>query len=175
MTRWLAPFSPAAREGWVIKTPADVELMISQAQWNQTSTSEPSLENTIRILAQTLRSKRIQIVVTDHVTPGAGGEWDATRGELRLRPSTVAMDIPVLANVLAHESTHVAQSCRAGGVGKKSIALGIEVDPVNAYQRELDSPLYRGPIYDKATELEALIVGSIPSWAVSLVEHFCKG
>ena len=142
---------------------------------NETTPSDPNLENTIRILAQTLQSKRIQLVVTDHVTPGAGGEWDTTRGELRLRPSTVAMGVPVLANALAHESTHVAQSCRAGGVGKKSIALGIKVDPVNVYRRELDLPLYRGPIFDKATELEVFSVGTIPSWAVSLLEHFCKG
>ena len=175
MMRWLAPFSPAAREGWVIKTPADIELMISQAQKNQTSPYDPSLANTIRILAQVLQSKGIQLVVTDHITPGAGGEWDTTRGELRIRPSTVAMGIPVLANALAHESTHVAQSCRAGGVGKKSIALGIKVDPVNVYQRELNLPLYQGPIFDKATELEAYSVGAIPSWAVSLLDHFCKG
>ena len=123
MMRWLAPFSPAAREGWVIKTPADIELMISQAQKNQTSPYDPNFENTIRILAQVLQSKGIQLVVTDHITPGAGGEWDTTRGELRIRPSTVAMGIPVLANALAHESTHVAQSCRAGGVGKKVLLL----------------------------------------------------
>ena len=95
--------------------------MFSQAQKNQTAPSDPNLENTIRILAQTLQSKRIQLVVTDHVSPGAGGEWDTTRGELRLRPSTVAMGIPVLANALAHESAHVAQSCRAGGIGKKAL------------------------------------------------------
>jgi hypothetical protein len=174
MMRWLAPISPAAREGWVIKTPADIELMISQAQKNQTAPSDPNLENTIRILAQTLQSKRVQLVVTDHVTPGAGGEWDTTRGELRLRPSTIAMGIPVLANALAHESAHVAQSCRAGGIGKKSIALGIQVDPANTYQRELDLPLYRGPIFDKATELEAFTVGAIPPWAVSLIKDYCK-
>jgi len=174
MMRWLAPISPAAREGWVIKTPADIELMISQAQKNQTAPSDPNLENTIRILAQTLQSQRIQLVVTDHVTPGAGGEWDTTRGELRLRPSTVAMGIPVLANALAHESAHVAQSCRAGGIGKKSITLGIHVDPVSVYQRELDLPLYRGPIFDKATELEAFTAGAMPSWAASLLKDYCK-
>ena len=97
--------------------------MISQAKKKQTTASDPNLKNTIRILAQTWQSKRIQLVVTDYITPGAGGEWEPTRGELRLRPSTVTMGIPGLANALAHESAHVAQSCRAGGIGKKKALL----------------------------------------------------
>ena len=149
--------------------------MISQAKKNQTTASDPNLENTIRILAQTWQSKRIQLIVTNYITPGAGGEWEPTRGELRLRPSTVTMGIPGLANALAHGSAHVAQSCRAGGIGKKSIALGIQVEPTSVYQRELDLPLYRGPIFDRATELEAFTVGAIPSWAVSLLKDYCKG
>ena len=97
--------------------------MISQAKKNQTTASDPNLKNTIRILAQTWQSKRIQLIVTDYITPGAGGEWEPTRGELRLRPSTVTMGIPGLANALAHGSAHVAQSCRAGGIGKKALLL----------------------------------------------------
>ena len=84
------------------------------------------------------------------------------------------MAIPGLANGLAHGSTQVAQSSLAGGIGKKNIALGIQINPVNAYQRELDLPLYRGPIFDKATELEAFTVRAMPPWAVSLPKDYCK-
>ena len=65
---------------------------------------------------------------------------------------------PWSSNGLAHGSTQVAQSSLAGGIGKKNIALGIQVNPVNAYQRELDLTLYRGPIFDKATELKPLLL-----------------
>ena len=50
MMRWLAPFSPAAREDWPIKTPSGIKAVINQAQKNQKDASDPNLENTIRIL-----------------------------------------------------------------------------------------------------------------------------
>lgn len=114
---------------------------------NETTPSDPNLENTVRILAQELQSKLIQLVVTNHVTPGADGKWDTTRGKLRLRPSKVAMVFPDLVNALANESTHAAQCSRTSGIGNKSISLCIWVDPVNTCQRELDRPPYRGPFF----------------------------
>jgi hypothetical protein len=175
VSHWLAPYSPSSRSSWWIKTPADVELLIDQAQKADNETVDPAIHGTIRELITRLNDKGVRLLISERVMEHAGGEWDPSLAEIRLRASTVTMGSKVLAEVLAHETAHVAQSCRAGGLGKNSEPMGIEVDPAQVFRHQLDSPLYKGHPSSKAVELEAFSVGTNPPWAIKLLDHFCKG
>ena len=174
ISTWMAPDSATARNSWNIATPADIELLIGKAQQAEPAASSHASDDAIRRVTSSLISKGVRILISDSVTPGAGGEWDPGRGELRIRPSTVWLGTPALAQAFAHEAAHVAQSCRAGGISKNSEPMGIQVDPAKTYQQQLDSALYKGPLSNKAIELEAYTVGAIPEWAPKLLDHFCK-
>jgi hypothetical protein len=136
--------------------------------------ADPADHKATRDLVSSLKSIGVKIVITNHVTDQAGGEWDPSRTQIRLRPSTVAMGSRVLSQALAHESAHVAQSCRAGGLRRQSEPMGIEVNPAANYQHQLDAPIYKGPPSSKAIELEAFSVGANPAWAVTVLNHYCK-
>lgn len=174
VSHWLAPYSPSSQNSWWIKTPADAELLIGQAQKSDREAVDPSIHGTIRELISRLQAKGVRLLISERVMDHAGGEWDPGLAEIRIRPSTVSMGSAVLAEVLAHETAHVAQSCRAGGLGKNSEPMGIEVNPAETYRYQLDSPLYKGSLSSKAIELEAFSVGANPPWAIDLLDHFCK-
>lgn len=175
VSHWLAPYSPSSKNSWWIKTPADVELLIDQAQKADREFVEQSLHKTIRELIARLQDKGVRLLISDMVTEHAGGEWDPGMAEIRIRPSTVTMGSSVLAEALAHEAAHVSQSCRAGGLGRNSEPLGIRVNTANVFKYQLGSTLYKGPPSSKAIELEAYSVGANPPWAILLLDHFCKG
>jgi hypothetical protein len=174
ISKWMAPYSVSIRNSWNIATPADIELLIGKAQQAPAAPSSQASDAAIRSIASNLISKGVRILISDNVMPNAGGEWDPGRGELRIRPSTVLMGTATLAQALAHEAAHVAQSCRAGDISKNSEPMGIQVDPAKTYQEQLDSALYKGPLSNKAIELEAYSVGAIPEWAPKLLDYYCK-
>jgi hypothetical protein len=175
VSHWLAPYSPSSRDSWWIKTPADIELLIDQAQKADSEIVDPSVHETVRELIARLKAKGVHLLISEKVMENAGGVWDPGLAEIRLRPSTVTMGSRVLAEALAHESAHVAQSCRAGGIGKNSETMGIKVNPAEVFRHQLGSPLYKGHPSTKAIELEAFSVGANPPWAIKLLDHFCKG
>jgi hypothetical protein len=175
VSHWLAPYSPSSRDSWWIKTPADIELLIDQAQKTDSEIVDPSVHETVREMITRLKAKGVRLLISERVMEHAGGVWDPGLAEIRLRPSTVTMGSRVLAEALAHESAHVAQSCRAGGIGKNSEPMGIKVNPAEVFRHQLDSPLYKGHPSTKAIELEAFSVGANPPWAIILLDHFCKG
>jgi len=174
ISTWMAPYSESARNSWNIATPADIELLIGKAQQAPAAPSSQGSDAAIRSIASNLRSKGVRILISDNVMPNARSEWDPGRGELRIRPSTVLMGTATLAQALAHEAAHVAQSCRAGGISRNSEIMGIQIDPAKTYQQQLNSSLYKGPLSNKAIELEAYSVGAIPEWAPKLLDHYCK-
>jgi len=174
ISTWMAPYSESARNSWNIATPADIELLIAKAQQSAAPASSQASDDAIRGISSNLISKGVRILISDNVMPGAGGEWDPGHGELRIKPSTVLLGTTTLAQALAHEAAHVAQSCRAGGISKNSEPLGIPVDPAKTYQQQLDSALYKGPLSSKVIEIEAYSVGAIPEWAPRLLNHYCK-
>lgn len=175
VSHWLAPYSPSSRGAWWIKTPADIELLIGQAQKNDLQPVEQSVHAVTRELIARLQGKGVRLLVSEKVMDHAGGEWDPGLAEIRIRPSTVSMGSRVLSEALAHEAAHVAQSCRAGGLGRNSEPMGIPVNAAEVFKHQLDSPLYKGPPSSKAIELEAFSVGANPPWAIKLLDHFCKG
>ncbi len=175
VSHWLAQYSPSIRNAWWIKTPADVELLIDQATKFDREAVDLSVHRTIRELIPRLQDNGVRLLITDKVMEHAAGEWDPGSAEIRIRPSTVSMGSRVLAEALAHEAAHVAQSCRAGGLGRNSEPMGIQVNAAEVFKHQLGSPLYKGESSSKAIELEAYSVGANPPWAIQLLDHFCKG
>jgi len=155
VSHWLAPYSPSSANSWLIKTPADSELLINQAQRADVEAVAPSTHGVIRDLIARLDAKGVRVLISEKVTENAGGVWDPGLAEIRIRPSMVAKGSSVLAEILAHEAAHVAQSCKAGGLGRSSEPMGIQVDRAEVFRYQLDSPLYDGPPSSKAIELEA--------------------
>lgn len=174
VSHWIAPYSPASKNDWWIKTPADVELLIGEAQKGDGEDVEQSVHATTRELIFLLKDKGVRLLVSERVTEHAAGVWDPNRAEIRILPSTVALGSHALEEVIAHESAHVAQSCRAGGLGEGSEPMGIKVDAAEVFLQQLRSPLYEGPAPEKAIELEAFSVGANPPWAIKLLDYFCK-
>jgi len=172
LRRWTTPHEQGS---WLIETPADTELLIAEAvKFDPGAASDEESAAAIRQLSRSLLASNVQLRISRRVQQGAAGEWDPNVGEIRIKPEGLRMGLNPLAQILAHESTHVAQSCKGGGIGKNSIALGIDVDPVVDFQSQLNSGLYAGHPAGRAIELEAFTAGARPAWAAQLVDHFCN-
>ena len=128
----------------------------------------------VRHLLARLIAHRVAIVVTDAVPDGAAAVWNPARAEINLRPTVLHRGMPMLAEVLAHESAHVAQSCQGGGLHRSAVPLGIPVDAAATFDASLNSGLYPGHASSKAVELEAYSVGARPAWAAELLDHYCS-
>lgn len=128
----------------------------------------------IRRLKRSLDDKGVRLRISDGVQAGAAGEWDPNQGEIRIRPSALQSGLPALAQMLAHEATHVAQSCHAGGLRKEGVPLGIDVSPVQTFAQQLNDKLYAGHPATRTVELEAYTAGAQPDFAVTLLEHYCR-
>lgn len=172
---WLAPYSASTRNSWWIQTPADVEVLIGKAKAGDQQMVSPSVHATIRELIARLQAKGVRVLISPNVMDGAAGVWDPGVAEVRIEPSAVAMGSTILLEILAHEAAHVAQSCRAVGLGRNSKPMGIQVFPVERFRDQLNSPLYQGHVSTKVIELEAFTVGTNPPWAIQLLDHYCKG
>lgn len=172
--QWLAPYSPSTRNSWWLQTPADVEVLIGKAQAGDQEMVAPTVHANIRELIARLQAKGVRVLISGNVTDGAAGVWDPGVAEVRIKPSAVALGSNSLVEILAHESAHVAQSCRAGGLGRNSEPMGIQVFPAERFKDQLNSPLYRGHVPTKVIELEAFTVGTNPPWAIKLLDHYCR-
>ncbi len=162
-------------KSWLIRTPADTEPLIAEASKDKTTPSEQDANAiSIRQLKHRLDNIGVHLRVTDRVQAGAAGEWDPNRTEIRIRPLAVQKGLPALAEILAHEATHVAQSCHGGNIRKESVPLGIEVFPVERFAKQLNSKLYAGHPATRTVELEAFTAGSKPDLALILLEHYCR-
>jgi hypothetical protein len=170
----LEPNSQPEQNSWRIETPADVELLIGKAETSATQNTSPPKADLIRTITGTLMSQKVRILITNNVMTGAGGQWEPRRHQLKIHPSTLSRGTNALAEALAHEATHVAQSCHAGGLGYGSKPLGIKVQTAKTYRHQLDSTLYNKGMAKKAVELEAFTVGDNPEWAPILLNHYCK-
>jgi len=181
---WLS-YNPAATDPWIgannakswlIRTPADTELLIAEAlKASPVDPNKTANANAIRDLRRTLSDKGVRVRISERVTPGAAGLWDPNRTEIRILPKAVQKGLPALAEILAHEAAHVAQSCRGGGIRKASIPLGIEVAPVEEFAKQLSADLYAGHPATRTIELEAFTAGARPNDAAKLVQHYCRG
>jgi hypothetical protein len=97
VSHWLAPYSPSSANSWLIKMPADIELLIDQAQRADAEPVAPSTHGVIRDLITRLDAKGVRVLISERVVEGAGGVWDPGLAEVRIRPSMVAKGSSVLA------------------------------------------------------------------------------
>lgn len=175
----LEPYAPRSGSSWPIRTPADVELLIDSAaradEGTAATTTGQESAHRVKEIITGLKQAGVRIVIDDDLKKGAAGQWEPNRRLIRIRPSSAARGTAVLSEILAHEATHVAQSCHAGGLNRNSQALGIAVDPARHHRQQLDSDLYAGKPQNKAIELEAFSIGSQPELAVPLLKYYCKG
>lgn len=73
----------------------------------------------------TLESLGIQVVVGDPSIDGASAEWDSSSRTMTISEGAMQQGTDAVLQAMNHEAVHVAQSCKAGGVGAIGTALGI--------------------------------------------------
>lgn len=67
----------------------------------------------------------IQIVVGDPSVHGASAQWDPSRRTMTISPTTMEKGFGAVMRSIDHEAVHIAQSCKAGGVGLAGSPLGV--------------------------------------------------
>jgi hypothetical protein len=82
-------------------------------------------DSSISSQVNTLESLGIQVVVGDPSIDGASAEWDSSSRTMTISADTMKAGAPAVLQAMNHEAVHVAQSCKAGGVGHAGTALGI--------------------------------------------------
>jgi hypothetical protein len=100
----------------------------SAAQLREMVRNPPTFARERQVIRDLLDRLRRLGVMVELQAPGhalAAGEWMPRRARLRIRPDIPLRGSPTLAMVLNHESIHVAQSCRGGGVRRDPALLGL--------------------------------------------------
>lgn len=106
---------------------------------------------------------------------GAAGEWDPAHRLLRIAPSVVGKGSRDFALVLNHELIHVAQSCRAGGVGRAPRLLGLSSSLSSTLRRHLNDPVYvRATPLEQGLEREAYANQHLLPLGLELVLQHCS-
>ncbi|MEY4355487.1 MAG: hypothetical protein RLZZ89_555, partial [Cyanobacteriota bacterium] len=98
------------REGEKKKSEAELKKLLETSRKNENYTRK------IYRIIDTLTSFGVLVVIGEPLKKGASGEWDPFNQVLRLSPETLNMGSEVVLEILNHESIHVAQSCKAGGI-----------------------------------------------------------
>jgi ribosomal protein L34E len=128
----------------------------------------------IAALLAELRSRGVLLVLGPPHKVGAAGEWEPRAGILRIRPDVPSKGSEELAKVINHESIHVAQSCRNGGLRAPPRPLGLPLLSTPAIERFMGSPIYAGlNEMEKRLEWEAYSNQQQLELGVSLVRANC--
>jgi len=139
------------------KRPGDPDLSLTQIK--ALMTNPPRFEReqgVIETLLQQLRARGVQLSLSPPRKPGAAGEWDPSARALRIKPEVVRKGSAEFAKVLNHETIHVAQSCRGGGIQARPRLLGLAQHLTPALERVLRDPVYhRVSDWERALEREA--------------------
>ena len=93
-------------------------------------------------LLASLEARGVVVLLEQPRKRGAAGEWNPRRAELRIRPDVPGKGSVEFARVLNHESIHVAQSCRGGGLHAQPRPLGLPRQLDAQARRHLAEPLY---------------------------------
>ena len=128
----------------------------------------------IRDLLARLRRLGVAVELRAPGHPLAAGEWKPAEARLRIRPDIPLRGSPTLAMVLNHESIHVAQSCRGGGVRREPAPLGLprRVDPEGSAM--LSAPAYRNaPLRARWLEQEAYAHQNDLDLGTALLDRHC--
>lgn len=131
-------------------------------------------DSTIAGQVNTLESLGIQVVVGEPSIDGASAEWDAGSRTMTISADTMSAGAPAVLQAMNHEAVHVAQSCKAGGVGQAGTALGIGTSGAAAQAVQHDT--YAGiSAEEKQMELEAYTLTNQAGAGVAAAVQHCSG
>ncbi|MFM8259709.1 MAG: hypothetical protein ACKN83_07790 [Vulcanococcus sp.] len=129
---------------------------------------------TIAGQVHTLESLGIQVVVGEPTIDGASAQWDSGSRTMTISADTMKAGAPSVLQAMNHESVHVAQSCKAGGVGEAGRALGIATSGEAAQAVQHDT--YAGiSAEEKQMELEAYTLTNQAGAGVAAAVQHCSG
>jgi hypothetical protein len=131
-------------------------------------------DSTIAGQVNTLESLGIQVVVGDPSIDGASAEWDSSSRTMTISADTMQQGSDAVLQAMNHEAVHVAQSCKAGGVGAAGTALGIGTsgEAAQAVQHET----YAGiSAEEQQMELEAYTLTNQAGAGVAAAVQHCSG
>ena len=128
---------------------------------------------TIAHQVSTLESLGIEIVVGNPSIDGASAEWDAARRTMTISSATMQLGAGAVLQAMNHEAVHVAQSCKAGGVGTAGKALGIGTS--GAAAQALQHEVYESVSEEeKQMELEAYTLTNEPGAGINAAVDHCS-
>jgi hypothetical protein len=128
----------------------------------------------IRQMLGSLERSGVVVLLEQPRKPGAAGEWNPRRAELRIRPDVPGKGSIEFARVLNHETIHVAQSCRGGGLHAQPKPLGLsrQLDP--RARQHLAEPLYaKASARERVLEKEAYAGQGQLSLGMQLLAAHC--
>ena len=128
---------------------------------------------TIAGQVSTLERLGIEIVIGNPSIDGASAEWDAARRTMTISSATMQQGAGAVLQAMNHEAVHVAQSCKAGGVGKAGKALGIGTSgaAAEALQHEIYESVSRE---EKQLELEAYTLTNQAGAGINAAVEHCS-
>ena len=132
-------------------------------------------QDTIRALLASLEARGVVVLLEQPRKGGAAGEWNPRRAELRIRPDVPGKGSAEFARVLNHESIHVAQSCRGGGLRAQPQPLGLPRQLDDRARRHLAEPLYaKASARERILEEEAYAGQEQLSLGAQLLAAHCR-
>ena len=152
--------------------------LMSQAQAAMgVSTDGPvaslTADATIAGQISTLEGLGIEVVVGDPSIDGASAEWDAGSRTMTISANTMQQGSGAVLQAMNHEAVHVAQSCKAGGVGTGGVALGIGTS--GAAAQALQHEVYEGvSAEEQQMELEAYTLTNQAGAGVAAAVQHCS-
>ena len=130
-------------------------------------------DSSIARQVNTLESLGIQVVVGDPSIDGASAEWDSSSRTMTISTDTMQQGSDAVLQAMNHEAVHVAQSCKAGGVGAAGASLGIGTsgEAAQAVQHET----YAGiSAEEQQMELEAYTLTNQAGAGVAAAVQHCS-
>jgi hypothetical protein len=129
----------------------------------------------IRQMLGSLERSGVVVLLEQPRKPGAAGEWNPRRAELRIRPDVPGKGSAEFARVLNHETIHVAQSCRGGGLRAQPKPLGLSRQLDARARQHLAEPLYaKASARERVLEEEAYAGQGQLSLGTQLLAAHCR-
>jgi hypothetical protein len=129
----------------------------------------------IRQMLGSLERSGVVVLLEQPRKTGAAGEWNPRRAELRIRPDVPGKGSVEFARVLNHETIHVAQSCRGGGLRAQPKPLGLSRQLDARARQHLAEPLYaKASARERVLEEEAYAGQGQLSLGTQLLAAHCR-
>ena len=151
--------------------------LMSQARIVNINSDGPvsTLTSDAKIAGQvnTLKSLGIEIVVGIPSIDGASAEWNAGSRTMTISRATMQQGSSAVLQAMNHEAVHIAQSCKAGGVGTAGAPL--EVETSGGAAQALQHDVYKGVSEaEKQMELEAYTLTNKAGAGINAAVEHCS-